>query len=77
MVFTPLPIFWISLSFGARSITSAVTGFSTCHSTSVSGSTRAKAASSLSGHNSTPSAFTFCASAGEPSKWKTILKGEK
>ena len=36
IVFTPTPIFWISLSFGAAAIISAVQRFSTCQITSVS-----------------------------------------
>ncbi len=49
MVFTPTPIFWISRSFGAAAIIASVQRFSTCHSTSVSGSALASAASSSSG----------------------------
>ena len=36
MVLTPTPIFWISLRFGAPAMAAAVTGLSTCHSTSAS-----------------------------------------
>ena len=36
IVFTPTPIFWISLSFGAFAIMAGVTGFSTCNRTSES-----------------------------------------
>jgi hypothetical protein len=38
IVLTPTPIFWISRSFGAEAIASAVTGRNMCQSTSVSGS---------------------------------------
>jgi hypothetical protein len=40
MVFTPIPIFWIRRSLAAFSMSCAVTGLSTCHSTSISGSRR-------------------------------------
>src|SRR5258708_8189991 len=73
MVFTPLPIFWINLSLGVAAITSAVTGLSTCHSTSTSGSRTLKRRSSLSGHSSTPSGSSFSTRALLPSKWRTTF----
>ena len=45
-MFTPTPIFWIRRSLGARAISPAVTGSSTCQMTSASGRAAASAASS-------------------------------
>ena len=61
IVLTPTPIFWISRSRGAAAITAAVTGSSTCHSTSVCGRATANAAASAGATISTAS--PFCSSA--------------
>src|SRR5438046_2530550 len=73
MVLTPLPIFWISLSLGAAAMASAVTGFSTCQSTSIWGSSLWNVASSLSGHRVIPRGSSRARSASLPSKWNTTL----
>src|SRR5258708_2386603 len=73
MALTPLPIFWISVGCGAGAKIRAVSGLSTCHSTSTSGSRMLKRRSSLSGHSSTPSGCSFSTRALLPSKWRTTF----
>jgi hypothetical protein len=55
IVFTPVPIFWISRSFGALAMISRVHGCSTCHNTSASRMAAAKSGAAASGQTVTSS----------------------